>query len=145
MSHFFEEENGERKIRISAKLENIDPLVEKIVENVRNKKVDKKVKYQIMLACEEALVNIVQYAYPDMDGNIKVVIKEPLDSDKIIIKIMDNGIPFNPLSVPDPDLNMPLEIRDVGGLGIFLMKEIMDDVRYERKGEENILTFEKQI
>ena len=93
---------------------------------------------EIELATEEALVNIIKYAYQDKDGDIEVTCS--LDKEGFTITIVDSGIPFNVLSVGDPDISADVSERNIGGLGIFLMKKLMDDIQYRRAGGKNILT-----
>ncbi len=96
---------------------------------------------KIQLACEEALVNVINYAYPGKEGELEITC---FNSESFLeIGINDSGIPFNPLSLPDPDIHAPIEARRIGGLGIFMMKKIMDEVRYKRENERNMLTLVK--
>lgn len=100
--------------------------------------------YTIHLVVEEIVLNIVDYAYPEgEDGYLEVRIGN--DGKTLALEFRDHGIPFNPLEMPEPDLDLPLEERNIGGLGIFLTKEMMDNVRYRYENEENILTLEKKL
>lgn len=99
--------------------------------------------YAIRLVVEEVVVNIIDYAYPDGEGYLDVCIHS--DSKALTIEFRDHGIPFNPLNQPAPDLNLPLEERTIGGLGIFLTKEMMDDIQYRYEQGENILIIKKQL
>ena len=103
---------------------------------------DQKTIHQIHLACEEALVNVIHYAYPDGYGNIEITYD--LNEEKgFVIEIIDRGIPFNPLSLPEPDIGASIEDRTIGGLGIYMMRNIMDEVTYKREQGRNILTLIK--
>ncbi len=94
---------------------------------------------EIELVIEEALVNIMDYAYPDQSGWLKLKLKtDPEESLSLMIK--DQGAAFNPLEREAPDLEVGLMERPVGGLGIFLMKELTDDIFWQRQGDENCLT-----
>lgn len=96
----------------------------------------------IEIACEEALINIIEHAYKGSQGHIELSMQ--VSKDCIIIEISDKGPPFNPLlDKKDMDSSLPLEKREVGGLGIPIMKKYMDEVRYERKGNSNVLTLIK--
>ncbi len=97
---------------------------------------------ELTLAVEEAYVNIVNHSYPKSVG--KVTIDCWIDGDRLILKIKDEGIPFNPLTLTQPNLTSRLEERKIGGLGIFLMQRLMDSVEYERKGKYNLLTLMKK-
>ena len=96
---------------------------------------------EIELATEEAIMNILTHAYPaDCKGEIEVQC-ESLGDCGLTIRIVDTGIPFNPLSFTDPDLTTPITERNPGGLGVFLIRKMMDEIRYHRSGERNVLTF----
>ena len=88
---------------------------------------------------EEALVNIFNYAYHDNIGDVEVACST--DNDLFIVDIIDSGIPFNLLSYKDPDLISDISERKIGGLGVFLMKKLMDDVQYRRENDKNLLRF----
>ena len=98
---------------------------------------------QIKLAMDEAVTNVIQYAYPGSEGDI--CIDMGCDNGQLKIVITDNGIRFNPLEKQEPDITLSLDERPVGGLGIFLVKQLMTDVRYDRSEGKNILTMTKEI
>ena len=96
------------------------------------------------LALEEAVVNVMDYAYPkDTAGHVNIDVRT--DADCVVFVITDNGIPFDPTAMKDVDTTLPLEERSIGGLGIFLTRQIMDDISYERSNDKNILTLKKNI
>ena len=100
---------------------------------------------QITVSIEEIFVNIARYAYPEKAGEMLLGIDYD-DCEKIFtFRFRDQGIPFNPLDKPDPDVTLPAEERKVGGLGIFLMKKNMDGYSYTHENNENILTMWKKI
>jgi len=93
----------------------------------------------IQLATEEALLNIFQYAYPgEQKGDVEVTCEMMSDSE-LNIRILDTGIPFDILSLSQPDLACPLPDRKIGGLGCYLIRKMADDVQYRRQGDTNIL------
>ena len=97
----------------------------------------------INLALEEAVSNVMLYAYPDSSGRVLV---EAEKADKqITFTITDNGIPFDPTKQKEADITLGIEERGIGGLGIHLVRNIMDDIRYERKDNKNILTLIKHL
>ena len=96
----------------------------------------------INLALEEAVSNVMLYAYPGKSGQVLV---ECDKSDKLVFTISDSGVPFDPTQQEDPDVTQSAEERPIGGLGIFLVRQIMDDIRYERKDDKNILTLIKKL
>ena len=98
----------------------------------------------LRLACEEVVMNIASYAYPDdEEGFIEVEIDKK--DDRIVIIFKDGGVPFNPKDHEMPDTKLPLEQRRIGGLGIFLVISKMDDVRYAYVDNKNVLTIEKKL
>ena len=97
---------------------------------------------QVNVAMDEILSNISHYGYPDKIGNVKVTV-DVID-DEAKITFTDNGVPYNPLAKEDPDITAKAEDRQIGGLGIFMVKKIMDDVHYEFKNNRNILTLIKR-
>ena len=98
---------------------------------------------RIELSVEEVLVNIINYAFNDHPGYITISCS--YSNDLLTIKIIDNGKPFNLMDQEDPDINLPADQREVGGLGIFLVKNLMDDVQYYRENDENILLLTKKM
>jgi len=98
----------------------------------------------INLVVEEAVSNIIFYAYNNNNKH-KIKISISLENKLLTIKITDDGIPFNPLEQQQPDINLPAEERPVGGLGIFLISHMMDELNYIRKGNQNILTLYKSL
>lgn len=95
--------------------------------------------HDIQLATEEALLNIFQYAYPgEHKGEVEVTCEMMSDSE-LNIRILDNGIPFDILSLSEPDLTCPLPDRKIGGLGCYLIRKMADGVQYRRQGDTNIL------
>ena len=95
----------------------------------------------LRLACEEIVMNVTTYAYPEgVDGFLDVTIQK---TDRIEIRFEDGGVPFNPLEQKKPDTGLSWKKRHMGGLGIFLIRRKMDDVRYAYEDYKNVLTIEK--
>ena len=95
----------------------------------------------LRLACEEIVMNVTTYAYPEgVDGFLDVAIQK---TDRIVIRFEDGGVPFNPLEQIAPNTKLSWKKRRIGGLGIFLLRRKMDDVRYAYEGNKNVLTIEK--
>jgi len=104
----------------------------------------KKEFFALHLVIEELAVNIADYAYPDGgDGYLDVLIDKTPET--ITITFKDGGTPFNPLERKMPDVDLPLEERGIGGLGIFLTVKKMDEVKYDYCNNENVLTIMKKI
>lgn len=98
--------------------------------------------FTLQLVTEEIVVNVVSYAYPDgAEGELEVEISA--SDEEIKLEFSDSGKPFNPLEKEDPDTTLSAEERPIGGLGIFLVKQMMDDVRYRYENGRNILTISK--
>jgi anti-sigma regulatory factor (Ser/Thr protein kinase) len=129
---------------LPAKLENLEAMLKFIVDQAKVLGFDEKKIFQIQLAAEEALVNVINYAYPGKNGEIKISLM-PKTNEALEIEIADRGIPFDPLSLPEPDICTPLEERKIGGLGVFLFRKIMDEVRYKRRDGQNILSLVKKL
>lgn len=100
---------------------------------------------RILLAADEIFTNIADYGYPDGNGNVNVAVKFDEENSVFALTFTDFGIPYNPLAAPTPDTNKPLRERKVGGLGIFIVKKIMDEISYRREYDSNILILKKHI
>jgi len=106
--------------------------------------VDMETTMSLNLAMEEAVVNVMDYAYPKgTEGSVNIEAR--LDDGDITFVIIDSGIPFDPTAKEDADTTLPLDERNIGGLGIFLTRQIMDEIEYERDNDRNILTLRKYI
>lgn len=95
--------------------------------------------FQLNLALEEAVVNVMSYAYPDKTGMPVSLTLENKDN-ILTFKLKDDGIPFDPTATEDPDITLNAAEREIGGLGTFLVRQIMNEVSYERQRNSNILT-----
>lgn len=104
-----------------------------------------KAVMQITVAIEEIFVNVARYAYPEGGGEVRFSVDFDNTNREITFRMTDDGIPFNPLEKPDPDVTLSAEERKIGGLGIYMMKKTMDDVSYAYEKGENILTMTKKI
>ncbi|MBQ7222779.1 MAG: ATP-binding protein, partial [Bacteroidales bacterium] len=106
---------------------------------------DEALRFKIRLSIEEVVENVVRYAYNDGIGWMEVGTE--LDKNRVVltIQIKDAGKPFNPLDQADPDITASAEDRDIGGLGIFLCKQMMDSIDYKYEGGCNVLTMTKRV
>ncbi|HEY9091923.1 ATP-binding protein [Parasphingorhabdus sp.] len=102
-----------------------------------------KIAQRVMISCDEVISNILNHAH--IDGVPDISVRVAVTSENIAVEIIDNGPEFDPLSVPAPDTSLPLEDRKIGGLGIYLVRELMDDVRYFYENDENHLQFNKIV
>ncbi|TYQ13275.1 UNVERIFIED_CONTAM: anti-sigma regulatory factor (Ser/Thr protein kinase) [Acetivibrio alkalicellulosi] len=132
------------KITIQAVLENLDDMMEFLLNDLSKIISNKSLINQIRLSCEEVLVNVISYAYLEEKGNVEII-RDLSEEGMLFYQFIDEGVPYNPLLNTDPDINAPIEDRGIGGLGVYLYKSIMDEVKYERKDNKNILTFIKKI
>lgn len=127
------------RIRLTAKQENLQKILGVITIFAEQNDFSPDVVGRIKLSIEEALVNIINYAYPECDGEMEICYRKENDT-KLIFEILDNGIPFDPFSLPKPDLTEKLSDRKVGGLGMYFIRKMTEDVYYRRDGGVNILT-----
>ena len=134
-----------REMDIAATLENLDTVMAFVDQQLEEVGCSMKAQMQIDIAVEEVYVNIAHYAYnPEVGGvTIRVQIEEePLS---VILTFIDEGKPYDPLAKEDPDVTLAAEDRQIGGLGIFMVKKSMDNVSYEYNEGRNILTLKKKL
>ena len=128
---------------LDAEVENLDEVQAFVGERLEGTKCTMKAKMQIDLVVEEVFVNIAHYAYAPGKGKVSVKADVADDRSAITITFRDRGMQYDPLSREDPDITLPLEQREVGGLGVYLTKKLMDESSYEYKDGQNILTVKK--
>jgi anti-sigma regulatory factor (Ser/Thr protein kinase) len=134
-----------KEMEIDAILDNFEAVQAFVDEELERLECPMATQIQIDIAVEEVFVNIAHYAYNPEVGKATIrveVIDDPLS---IVMTFMDNGIPYDPLAKEDPDVTLPPEERKIGGLGVYMVKESMDDVKYEYRNGQNILTLRKSI
>ena len=137
-------EMKERSIELLNDVRQIPRMAEFVEAVVAEKKIDNDVAMGIHLAIEEAVTNVMMYAYPEgTEGSVEL--KAVMTSDRLSFILSDRGKPFDPTAAPDPDVTASAEDRPIGGLGIHLVRRIMDSVQYERKDGKNYLTMTKNI
>lgn len=103
-----------------------------------------EIEYDLNLAMDEMITNVAKHAYPD-GGEHQFTVQINVSSGEFVARIEDDGMEFNPLDHPTPDLDAPLEDRKEGGLGIFLVRQIMSSVDYQRVEGKNIITLRKKL
>lgn len=131
-------------MRFPANLDKLPQMMELIREQLKQAHFEPKEVSHIELAAEEALVNVINYAYPDGEGEVEISC-HIIGNKQIEIEIQDWGIEFDPTSqVRQLDMFAPLEEREVGGLGVYFMFQMMDDIQYTRKNNSNILKLSKR-
>jgi anti-sigma regulatory factor (Ser/Thr protein kinase) len=116
-------------------LDDLSKISDFILDSTRGSELDQRETFHLMMAVDEACTNIIKYG-----GSDEIDVKCDVEDDLVVVQITDDGVAFNPLEAPKPDLNAPLEEREVGGLGIYIIRALMNDVKYEREGGKNVLT-----
>lgn len=131
-------------MQFSASIEVLSDMLRYIRNQAEIYHLDEKLIYKIELACEEALVNVISYAYPHEKGMVDLHCEKK--NGRFEITLRDRGVLFNPIDAEiQPQLNIPIQERKIGGLGIFLMRKSIDEASYQRVGEENVLRMAFQI
>ena len=136
-----------KELTVRAETEKLGTVTEFVNAELERIGCPGKARMQIDLAVEEIFVNIASYAYSAVpEGGEAVIRLEASETPpSVIITFEDRGIPFDPTAKEDPDRTTPAEEREIGGLGIFLTKTIMDDVIYEYRDGRNILSIRKRF
>lgn len=104
-----------------------------------------KAVMQISLAVEEIFVNVARYAYAPRTGDVTICCAVEMAPPQAVLRFSDNGSPFDPLSKPDTDVTLSAEKRQIGGVGLLMVKRTMDEVHYEYQDRKNILTLVKRF
>ena len=134
-----------KELNIAATVENIETVTDFVNEQLESLDCPMKAQMQIDIAIDELFGNIAHYAYsPDIgDASVRVeVVEDPL---AVVITFIDKGVPYDPLAKADPNTTLSAEEREIGGLGIFMVKKSMDDITYEYKDGQNILKIKKNL
>ncbi|MBR2207624.1 MAG: SpoIIE family protein phosphatase, partial [Synergistaceae bacterium] len=134
-----------KKLDISAEIKNLDTVLTFVDEQLEKYGCTPKVQMQIDIAVEEIFVNIANYAYNPEIGSADIIVEIQEEPLAVTITFTDGGVPYDPLKKPDPDITLPAEERQIGGLGIYMVKKSMDDISYEYKEGKNILTLKKNL
>jgi anti-sigma regulatory factor (Ser/Thr protein kinase) len=130
---------------ILAKTENLDTVMAFVDERLEKAECPMKIQMQIDIAVEEIFVNIASYAYSPGEGPATVRVNVDDEHKFVDITFIDNGVPYDPLAKDDPDIALSAEEREVGGLGIYMVKKSMDYMKYEYTDGHNIVTIGKYI
>lgn len=134
-----------RELNIEAKTENLDVVLGFVNQHLEEMECSMKTQMQIEVAVEELFVNIAHYAYNPTIGPATIRVEVQEDPLAVIITFIDHGVPYDPLKKEDPDVTLSAEERQIGGLGIYMVKKSMDDISYEYKDGQNILKIKKTI
>lgn len=133
------------QLRIPANIEQLGAVMEFVDEVLERGDCPLEIRTLIDVAVEEIFVNIASYAYTSDEGVAELNAGFEGEPRRVVITFKDSGVPYDPLEKPDPDISLSAEERSVGGLGIFLVKQIMDKVGYRYENGQNILTLEKRL
>jgi anti-sigma regulatory factor (Ser/Thr protein kinase) len=134
-----------KEITIAATVENIDVVTDFVNEQLESCDCPIKAQMQIDIAIDELFSNIAHYAYNPETGDATVRVEVVEDPMAVVITFIDKGIPYDPLKKADPNTALSAEEREIGGLGIFMVKKTMDDITYEYKEGQNILKIKKNL
>ncbi|MBQ7593134.1 MAG: SpoIIE family protein phosphatase [Synergistaceae bacterium] len=142
---YFGGKNFMKELTIEADVNNLEKVISFVDEQLEAHDCSPKIQMQIDVAVEELFVNIAHYAYNPETGPATVRVELQEEPLAVLITFIDNGVPYDPLAKEDPDITLPAEERQIGGLGIYMVKKSMDDIVYEYKDGKNILTIKKEL
>lgn len=138
------EQNKRRSITLPNDVQEIPRLTDFVDEVCEAMNFDMNTTMKLNLAIEEAVVNVIDYAYPEgTKGDVTIDVE--VDDEWLTFVISDSGIPFDPTLKDEVDITLPVEERRIGGLGIHLVRQIMDSISYERTDGTNVLRLKKKL
>ena len=132
-----------KSLEIEASVQNLDQVLGFLEEQLFEAGCPMKTTMQLQLAAEELFVNIASYAYKPGTGNAVIQVEFEKAPRAVKVTFTDSGVPYDPLKKEDPDVTLCAAEREIGGLGIFITKKSVDDISYEYRDGENILTVKK--
>lgn len=138
-----EAEPRELKLSLRSTLEEIARAQAAVERFAEAEALSEQTAFALQVTLEEVLANVVHHGY-EGGGAHPIEVRVRAAEAEIELEVVDDGKPFDPLSMPPPKLDAPLEERDVGGLGVHMVKQLMDEVRYRRDGGHNVLTMRKR-
>ncbi len=121
-------------------MEKLAEIGDFITDSMREFGLEDRKIFGVQMAVDEACANIINYGYTGEEGMINISCRR--SGEEVLVVIKDRGKPFDPTSVPPPDLDASLEERKIGGLGVYFMKTLVDEVKYEFRDGKNVLTME---
>jgi anti-sigma regulatory factor (Ser/Thr protein kinase) len=131
------------ELQVEPQVAEIPRLIDWISACCGDEGIAEEIGFKMALALEEAVMNVITHAFAGVALPHLITIRLEINAELLVAEIVDNGRPFDPTTAPDPDLSLPLEQRHPGGLGIHLMRGMMDGLRYRRSNGRNILRLEK--
>lgn len=132
-----------KELVIEAKQENLDAVLAFVDEQLEAADCPRRAWTQIDIAVEEVFVNIAHYAYVPETGTATIRTRISEEPRAMTLTFLDRGIPYDPLAREDPDIALPADERPIGGLGVYMVKKIMDEAFYAYRDGQNILTLKK--
>lgn len=134
-----------QELMVPAELDRLPEVLSFLEQLLEEADCPLKAQMQITVAAEEVFVNIASYAYAPGTGMVTVRAEILENPRRATVTFADSGIPFNPLEKDDPDVTLSAEERQIGGLGIYMTKKVMDEVRYAYQDDQNVMTLTKMI
>lgn len=134
-----------KELKIDALVENLDQVLAFVDAELEAMECSMKIQMQIDVAVEELFVNIASYAYAPETGDAIIGVESFQDPQRVEITFIDEGIEYDPLKKEDPDVTLAAEERQIGGLGIYMVKKSMDNMEYKRQDGKNILKITKNL
>ena len=135
--------NGDPQLIVPADRGEFAVLQQWILSIAAELDMQERIRKQLMICCDEIFTNIASYAYPNGNGSVAVAVEFVSETQSLRIIFSDSGTAFNPLEISEPDTSSALSERKIGGLGMFMVKKMMDSVEYCRQDGKNILTLTK--
>lgn len=132
-----------KELILHAQTENLDQVLEFVNEILEKHNCPMYVQLELDIAVEELFVNIAHYAYTPQEGSATIQVS--FEEKQVVIVLIDQGKPYNPWAKEDPDITLSLEDRQIGGLGIYMVKNSMDEVDYRYEDGKNVVTIKKDI
>ena len=130
---------------VEAKLDNLAQVLQFVDSRLEEEDCPIGLQMKIDVAVEELYVNVASYAYAPDSGSVAVRMEVEEDPKTAVITFVDCGVPYDPLAKEDPDVTLSINDREIGGLGIFMVKKSMDDMIYAYENGQNVLTIRKRI
>jgi anti-sigma regulatory factor (Ser/Thr protein kinase) len=131
------------ELRLEPLVSEIPRLIEWVEARCAAEGIAGELAMKLALVLEEAVANVINHGLPGAQPPHRLAVRLAIGADIVAAEVIDNGRPFDPTGAPPPDLSLPLEERQPGGLGIHLMRELMDGLDYRRSGDSNILRLHK--
>jgi anti-sigma regulatory factor (Ser/Thr protein kinase) len=136
---------ADHRLTLSPDIAEIPRLIDWVEACCGEASIGSNTIFKLTLALEEAVANVINHAFAETPPPHRIEVELAIEHDRVSAQVIDNGRPFDPSAAPEPETNLPLEQRDPGGLGIRLIRRMMDRVDYRRIDGENRLQLEKAL